>query len=350
MISDKPIILRLNALTTPMSDVERRVLAPLDAEIVEIEGDTDEEILEKGAEADAIMVISAYLHGMVIRQLGKLKLISRLGTGVDKIDIKEATRQGVLVTNLPDFSTEEVADHTMALLLASARLIKRFDSFIRNGKRFDPALSPVAYTMHRLATQTLGIVGFGRIGKAVARRASGFGLRIFVHDPMLSTGQIAEYGVEAITWERILTESDYLCLLCPLTPTTRGMITMRELRKMKPSTILINTGRGELVDERDVAEALRTGVIRYVGNDVYGSIDIFAEGGFPTDHPYFSLENAILTPHVAAGSVESGIASSTDGAQAVLDVLSGEYPRFPVNPEVVPKIQLRRRDRDSSSL
>lgn len=334
---DHPVILRLNARTFPVHPIEKEILDPLHVQWIEIEGDNDDEILGSGRHADAVMIVSAYLHGPVIYRMENLKVIARLGTGVDKIDIDEATRQGILVTNSPDFSTDEVADHTMALLLASARKLKHHERLCRMGKR--PAS---VEGMRRLSTQTLGIVGFGRIGHAVARRAAVFGMRILVHDPCLDSRALLESGIEPADFDTILEQSDFLAFLCPLTPETREMIAIEQLQKMKPTVTIINTGRGELFREKDVAEALKNGRIQAAGIDVYGGINVFQEEGFSTEHPYFSMQdNMILTPHVAANSEESLIHAKRDAAESVRDVLSGISPKHIVNKDVIPKLPLQ---------
>lgn len=320
----------MNARTYPMSEEEKQILSLIDADIIEIEGGTDEEILTVCRNTDAIMIVSAYLHGVVLKELKNLKVISRIGTGVDKIDVEEATRQGIIVTNLPDFATDEVADHTMALLLSVARQLKYHESVIRKGQR--PAMLK---DLHRLSVQKLGIVGFGRIGMAVAKRAKSFGMKVLIFDPMVSPEDAYTEGVEKVAFETILKESDYLSLLCPLTPDTKEMIKMEELKKMKQTSVLVNTGRGELINEKDLAEALKTGIIRYAAIDVFGGINLFAESGYSVDHPFFSLDNVLLTPHVSAVSVESMTNSRTEAAKAVVKVLSGKFCVHIVNPKVL---------------
>jgi len=316
-----------------MTQEEKQILSQIDADLIEIEGASDEEILSACMNADAIMIVSAYLHGTVIRKLKNLKIISRLGTGVDKIDVEEATRQGIIVANLPDFSTDEVADHTMTLLLAVARKLKYHDTMIRQGLR-----QLDLKDMHRLSVLTLGIVGFGRIGKAVAKRAKSFGMKLLACDPAVTPEEARREGAEKVELEAILKQSDYLCLLCPLTAATREMIKMEELQKMKPTSVLVNTGRGELVNEYDLAEALQTGIIRYAAMDVFGKLNVFSENGFPVDHPYFSLDNILLTPHIAALSEESAANARTGGAMAVVEALSGKIPEHIVNPHYKQKL------------
>jgi D-3-phosphoglycerate dehydrogenase len=314
-----------------MSDRARELLASLPPRLVEIEGGDDAEILETCREADAILIVSAYLHTDVIRALTRCKIISRIGTGVDKIDLAEATCQGIIVNNLPDVFTEEVADHTLALLLAAARNIKELDRDMRAGRK------PVSIAgFHRLSAQTVGIIGFGLIGRAVATRCRAFGLRVLANDPLLTPEQAAAAGVIMADLDSLLAESDYVCPLCPLLPTTRGMLAMPQFRQMKRTAVLVNTGRGELTDEEDLAAALRDGVIRYAALDVFGCVNVFVEGGFPTNHALFGLDNVLLTPHVAAASEEAADDCQRRAAQAVVDVLAGRWPEHPVNPEVTP--------------
>jgi len=314
-----------------MIEEERAILSSVGAQVVEIEGAEDAEIVAAAGECDALMVVSAYVRANVIEAMGRCRLIARLGTGVDKIDIEAATRRGIMVSNLPDFCTDEVADHTMALLLTVARQLDFFREAMRQGRQ--PRDPP---EIHRLATQTLGLIGLGRIGRAVARRARGFGMRVLAFDPAVSGEAAGEVGAEPADLDRVLSEADYLCLLCPLTAQTRNLLTMGEFRRMKPTAVLLNTGRGELVNEGDLVAALREGVIRGAAIDVYAGLNVFAVDGFPTDHPFFGLSNLIMTPHVAAFSRESLVEQKVRGAQAVVDVLSGRRPEHLVNPDVRP--------------
>ncbi|MCC6579168.1 MAG: C-terminal binding protein [Phycisphaeraceae bacterium] len=326
-----PTIVRLNSRTMPLNDMAREMLATLSPRLVEIEGGDEAEILAAAREADAIMIISAYLHAEVIRDLKHCKIISRIGTGVDKIDIAAATRKGIIVNNLPDVFTEEVADHTLALLLAAARRLKALDHDMRAGRR--PA-SVAGF--HRLSAQTVGIIGFGLIGRAVARRCRAFGMTVLANDPCLTPEQAAAEDVTIADLDALLAESDYVCPLCPLLPSTRGMLALPQFRNMKRTAVLVNTGRGELANEDDLAAALREGIIRYAALDVFGCVNIFGEGGFPTRHALFRLENVLLTPHWAAASEESADECQRRAARAVVDVLSGRWPEHAVNPEVTP--------------
>ncbi len=332
-----PLVVRLNAETFPVTEDERGLLASAGCVIREIEGAEDEEIVAAASDADAVMIVSAYLRAPVIERLAKCRVIARMGTGVDKIDVAQATRQGIFVTNLPEFCTAEVADHTLALLLACARQIPRFSAQMHAGTRVFET-TPI----HRLSAQTLGLVGFGRIGQAVALRARGFGPRVLASDPYLTPEHAATNGVTACDLDTVLAEADYLCLLCPLLPETRGMLSLREFRRMKPGAFLINTGRGELVVEDDLVTALREGLLAGAALDVFAGINVFAPDGFPTDHPLLHLDNVLVTPHLAAYSHEAFAAAHHDSAVAVLDVLAGRWPQHPVNPEVVPWFAIAR--------
>ncbi len=329
-------VLRLNSLTIPPSDEERRILSAINAQIIEIEGVDDEEISSAAKNADAIMIVSSYLRTQAIRQLKKCRVICRMGTGVDKIDVEEATRKGIIVTNIPDAFTEEVADHTMALLLAAARQIKLLEGEIRKGRR-----TLNIPNMHRLSTQTVGIIGFGLIGRAVAKRCKAFGLRVLANDPGLTPEIAAREDVIMADLDTVLSESDYLCPLCPLLPQTRHMLAMPQFKKMKRTAVLVNTGRGELTDEDHLAKALMEGVIRFAAIDVFGIVNVFAPEGFPTSHELFKLDNVLMTPHMAAASEEALSSCKIRSAQAVADVLDGQWPRHPVNPQVKPWFPIR---------
>jgi D-3-phosphoglycerate dehydrogenase len=324
-------VLRLNAETLGPIPQERDILAKAGLTVREIEGNLEEEILAHAEEADAVMIISAYLKTHVIEKLKRCRIISRLGTGYDKIDVGQATKQGIYVTNVPHFSTNEVADHTLALLLCAARHVKDYEKLMRTGHRPEGADG-----IHGMAVQTAGLVGFGRIGKAVAKRMKAFGLNIMAHDPMLTASAAEAEGVRAVDLDTLLANSDYVCMLCPLMDSTRGMMAMDQFKKMKRTAVFVNTARGELVNENDLAKALKEKIIRYAAIDVYGGINVFVPEGFPTNHPYFDLENIVMTPHCAANSEEALIESFTTGAQAVVDVLQGRKPQYPVNPEVKP--------------
>ena len=316
-------ILRLNARTFPMIEPEREIIKKAGAELIETELFSECDCPET---LDAVMIVSAYLHAEDIRRLVKCRVISRLGNGCDKIDLEEAARQGIAVANVPDSFTAEVADHTMALMLSGLRKLKQHEALMRQGRRPSDT-----FGLHRISALTLGLAGFGRIGHMVAIRAKAFGMRVIVSDPALTEVAAKEAGVERASFDAILETADVISLLCPLLPSTREMLSRKEFRRMKATAILINTSRGELVNETDLADALNAGTIAWAGIDVFGAVNVFAEGGFPTDHPYFKVENIQITPHVSANAEEAKIETFSRAARYAVDGAKGILPPFIVN-------------------
>lgn len=333
-IKQRPMVLRLDAKSRPMLAEERSILDSLNAVILEVEDLYNENIEQIALEKiDAVIISAKNLHADVIKKMTRCRIISRMGVGVDKIDIEQATRQGILVTNLPGFCVQEVADHTMALLLACARMLKEFEKEMRKGYRIPILLDG---KIHRLSNCILGIIGFGNIGRAVAIRARGFGMRILVYDPKIQKKDEHEYKVSAVEFEELLKLSDFVVLVCPLTPQTKQMFKIEQFRMMKKTSVIINTGRGGLIKEDDLVDALTEGVIRYAALDVFEGIDVLNPAGFKTDNPLFLLENVLMTPHMASSSVEMIPEQRIRSANAVVDVLSGQWPEDLVNPEVIP--------------
>jgi D-3-phosphoglycerate dehydrogenase len=324
--------IRLSARTYPIGDIEREVLALADIELTGVEGQQPEEILSAARDCDALLVVSSRVPADVIDGLRKCRVIGRMGAGTDKIDIAAATRRGIVVTNVPDFCINEQAEHTLTLLLAFERHLPYMTDAMRRGywtARSHP-------DVHRIAGQTLGLIGFGASAQAVAQRAAAFGMRITacVRNPEKYAAIAGQRGVQLLSLDELLATSDYVSLHIPLMPETRGLLDATRIGQMKPTAVLINTARGALVDETALTAALQERRIRGAALDVFEQIDVFAEPGPPPTHPLFELDNVILTPHCAGSSVESGIDSQRDGTQNVVDVLYGRRPKHVVNPEV----------------
>lgn len=334
--SRRPVVLRLDAHSRPMIHAERAILASVNAEVLEAEEPKEDVVPEYANRIDAVMVTAKALPAAVIRKLTRCRVISRMGIGTDKIDVEQATRQGIWVTYLPGFCVEEVADHAMALLLSAARQLKESEAAMRSGRR--PPVRP-DISIRRLSCCTLGIVGFGRIGQAVARRARGFGLRVLVCDPARTAEEARAHEAQSAPLEAVVKQSDFVVLACPLTPQTRGMVDAALLRVMKSSSVLINVGRGGLVNESDLVDALKSGVIRCAALDVFEGVNVLGADGFSTDHPFFGLKNVLMTPHLAALSAEMIEEQRRRGAQAVVDVWCGRRPADPVNPAVRPRFE-----------
>lgn len=330
---------RLNAVTYPVEEAERVELARAGVELIKVEGQEPDEILAAAADCDALLVVSSRVPRSVIEKLSRCRVIARLGAGTDKIDVAEATRRGIVITNVPDFCLNEQAEHTLALLLAFARRLPFMMEAMRScnwSARHHPGV-------HRLAGQTLGLVGFGASAQAVAQRAAAFGLRLlaWVRSPEKYQDIAQQTNVELVPLDRLLAESDFVSIHLPLCDETYHLLTAERLARMKPTAVLINTARGAIVDEAALVETLRQRKIAGAALDVFEGIDVFALPGTPAAHPLLELDNVILTPHCAGSSEESSLDSKIRGARNAADVLLGIRPRFVVNPDVIPRFPLQ---------
>ncbi|HEU5099334.1 MAG TPA: NAD(P)-dependent oxidoreductase, partial [Roseiflexaceae bacterium] len=273
------------------------------------------------------------------------RAIARMGAGTDKIDVARATELGIVVANTPFFCVEEQADHAMAMLLSLARKLTVAERAMAEG---DLARARRAVSSNqRVSSGTLGLVGFGRSAVHMARRARGFGMRVLAtrNNKRAPTDEADALGVIMTDLDTILRESDYVSLHLPLNTATYHLIDGAALQKMKPSACLINTSRGALVDEPALIDALERRRLGGAGIDTYEMIDVFAEQIPPRLHPLTGMENVILTPHVAAGSVQSGQDIYTMAIENIVDILSGRWPprEHIVNPEVLPRFPLAAR-------
>ena len=309
----------------PDTGPEREILEPLGVEIIEADRGDEDRLVELARDVDGILTCFALTTGNVIKASPKLKVVSRYGIGVDNIAVDVATELGIPVAYVPDYCVEEVADHAMALLLALVRGINRYDPHTKAGG-WD---LQVGRPLVRLRGSRLGIAGFGRIGREAAQRAAAFGMNIAVFDPFLKEGDLPP-GMELVSLDRLIEESDFITLHVPLTDDTHHLIDAAALAKMKDTALLINTCRGPVVDEFALAEALDTGQIAGAGIDV---TDIQPPAD---DHPLRSAKNCVLTPHAAFCSEGSVLELEQRAAQAVADVFNGIVPRNPFNTEVLP--------------
>ena len=257
----------------------------------------------------------------------RLKIISRWGVGYDAVDVPAATQLGIVITYTPGLMDEAVADYTFALLLALARRVPEGHVSMREGLW-------LPQWGHDLGGKTLGILGFGRIGRAVARRAQGFDMRIIAHDPSLPTGDETQ-SVQFVSFDELLSQSDFLTLHAALTPKNHGLIGEAQLRRMKPSAFLINAARGPLLDDTALLLALKEGWI------AGAALDVFSIEPLPARYPFRSAPNLLLSPHQASCSFESGERVSDTTAQAILDLMSGRKPQIVLNPDVFQSPNLR---------
>lgn len=319
------IVVAVTDSVFPSLEPERQVLGPLGVELRPGQCRSEEEIMALAAEADAVLNCYAKMTARVIAGLQRCRIIARYGIGVDNVDLAAATRAGILVTNVPDYCIDEVSDHALALLLVLARQVVAADQAVKTG-----TWSVVAHAgIHRLRGQTIGLLGFGKIARALAAKVQALGMRVLAVDPYAGGETMARHGVGAVDLETLLREADAVSIHLPLSPETRGLIGERELAWMKPTAFLINTSRGGIVDEHAVATALAED--RLAG----AALDVLATEPPPPDHPLRQAPNAILTPHLAFYSREAVVELQTKAAEEVARALRGEPPRSPVNPEVL---------------
>jgi len=334
-------VVRLDAHLFPVDDFEREQWRRYNLQPVEAETNTPGELIRSLAGCDALFAVSNSMPHQVIETLSQCRVISRLGMGTDKIDVGAATAAGILVTNVPSFCGEEQADHAMAMILALARQLPRMAQAMHAGSwRLARQWSGAN---HRLSTLALGLVGFGGSGIATAQRARGFGMRVLatrrrqVVDP-----QASALGVEMVDLDTLLASSDYVSLHLPLTADNYHLFDATILGKMKRGAYLINTSRGALVDETALVAVLRSGRLAGAGLDTFEQINVHSPQEGPVSHPLLELDNVILTPHVAAGSVEAHEEVMAGGIKNLAEVLHGRWPlrQNLVNPGVKPRYPL----------
>jgi D-3-phosphoglycerate dehydrogenase len=309
----------------PTLDTEASLLATIDAALLVAPADNPSALLRLAPQADAILSCWRQLPPAVLDAAPHCRIVSRYGIGLDNIPVEHATRLGIAVTNVPDFCLEEVADHTLALLLACARRIVHFATATRQGVWNQQAARPIP----RLRGQTLGLVGYGNIARTVAQKASALGLDVLAYTPRLTPDKATPWARATTDLDLLLAESDYVSLHTPLTPATRGLIDERALRRMKPTAYLINTARGAIVDEAALLRGLQAGWI------AGAALDVLSQEPPPADHPLLALENVIATPHVAYYSENALDELQRTATRQVIQVLQGQLPDHLVNPAVL---------------
>jgi len=279
-----------------------------------------EQLLQKVKGVDAILsLLTDKMDGELMDAAGpQLKIIANYAVGYDNMDVKAAAERNVIMTNTPGVLTESVAEHAIALMFAIARKVVESDQFMRDGKFHGWA--PMMYLGNDLVGKTLGLVGFGRIGAAVAKRMhDGFEMKVVYYDQKRNEELEKQYGMEYKDLDTLLKESDFVSVHVPSTPETKHLINAERLKMMKPTAYLVNTARGPVVDEAALVEALKNGVIRGAGLDVYEQEPKMAPG-------LAELPNTVLTPHTASATEETRGAMSELAAKNIIAVLSGEAP------------------------
>ncbi len=310
------------------------VLQPL-AECARVEVWPEEEaaiprdaLLEAAAGADGLLVLlTDRVDAELVSHAPRLRAVSTMAVGFDNVDVAACTARGIPVCNTPDVLTETTADLCWAILMACARRIPEAQRTIEAGRW--RTWAPFFLAGQDVYGKTLGVVGMGRIGQAVARRAQGFGMRLLYTSPTAKPAVERESGVRRVPLDELLAASDFVVLLAPLTAATHHLIGRAELARMRPGAVLVNVGRGGLCDQEALIDALRA-------RQIWGAaLDVFAEEPLPADHPLLSLPNVVAVPHIGSASLETRRAMARLAAENLAAVLRGERPRSCVNPQTL---------------
>jgi D-3-phosphoglycerate dehydrogenase len=311
--------------------IEQEILGHAGAEILLAKTASEAELLEAAPSVDGILTCWKPVSRNVVRAASRCHSIGRFGIGLDNIDVAAATETGIIVTNVPAYCVDEVSDHAMALILTCARKTAFYDRNIKSGS-YDLQAGPPLY---RLRGKTLGIAGFGKIGRAVAVKAQAFGLRILAYDPNVDAASVAKAGAESVSLADLLEQSDFVSIHVPLSPETRHLLNYQAFKKMKRTAIIVNTSRGDLIDAAGLLAALDEGLITGAGLDVLPQEPPSA-GDRLVGHP-----RTVITPHAAFNSEESVRDLRETTSHQMAEVLSGRQPQNIVNPEVLKRPNLR---------
>lgn len=310
----------------PDVTIERGLLAAARATLVVARGNPAE-VVAQARDADGLLSTYLPLDSTTISQFKRCRVIARYGVGTDNIDLTAAERAGIVVTNVPDYCVEEVAAHTLALILSLVRRIPEGAAQVRSGGWGLGGLRPI----ERISDTALGLVGFGRIGQRVARAAREVGFRVLAYDPGIDVAAVgSDLGVAATDLASLLRKSDVVSLHLPLTPQTRGLVNAAALQQMRPQAVLINTARGPLVDLAALLEALRAGRLRGAALDVLPQE--------PPNQDYADIPGLLITPHMAYYSEAAIRESQHKAATQVVKVLTGQEPDYQVRSAEVAKM------------
>ena len=308
--------------TFPTLEVEQRRLAPLGVTVEGIRSGVRAELLAKLPAADYVLTQFARLDSEAIGRMERARVIVRYGIGVDNVDLDAAREQGIPVCNVPDYCIDEVADHTLALILAATRRVVENAAYVSRGKWGLPV--PID-AMRCLKAMAVGIIGFGRIGREVAARLAPFKCRILVTDPGVSAADIEEAGCEPTSLENLLVNSDVVTLHCPVTAATRHLLSADAIDAIKPGAILVNVARGDIVDTQAIIDGLRSGKLSFA------ALDVLDPEPPPAGHPILELNNVILHSHIASASVDAVLKLRNDAASIVALACEGRPLRNVVN-------------------
>jgi len=307
------------------SQIEAKILSREGAVVIGAHCRTEQEVIDFASEADGIMVAYAPITQEVVNHLKHCRVIVKYGVGVDNIDVAAATQKRIFVTYVPDYCIEEVATHTIALILCCARRIVQYDKRMREHEWG----SMIAGELNRIYKKRLGLLGFGRIGSKVAAVAGSLGFQIHAHDPYISPDIMKKFDTESVDLETLFSRSDYLSIHIPLVDETRHFVNQKEIGMMKKTAFLINTARGGIVNQKALIDALLEKRIAGAALDTF-EIE-------PPEHqePLLKMENVVLTPHAAWYSEEANQDLRSKAAEEVARVLRGEIPKYLINRDVL---------------
>lgn len=301
-------------------DIERAVLQDICPDLPWLRCKTEDEVIAHCADSAGLIIMYAPMTRRVLEQLPRCKIIARYGVGVDTVDLAAAAELGIIVSNVPDYGTHEVSDHALAMMLCLTRKIAYASSLVKHGQWDFRLMHPI----YRHQVQTIGIVGIGRIGSAMAHKTHALGMKVLAHDPFVDPASRPDY-VEFVGLEELLRRSDVVSVHCPLNDSTRYLLDEAHMRLMKPSAYLINTARGSIVDEAALNRLLEDKLLAGAALDV-----LSAEPGTPV-HPLFKHDNFLVSPHMAWHSEESAQELKRKAAEEVRRVLLGQAPLYQVN-------------------
>lgn len=329
-------VVSLGKISGPSMDTEQKVFSShkLNVETVEARVSNEDDLIAVAKDADAILGGGRLFTRRVIEQLAKCRAIVTYSVGFDGIDVEAATANGILVVNNParEWCVEEVANHAMALLLACAKKLTILNTMIKQGKWQDSR--KVMPPMAPIHGQTLGIIGCGDIGRAVAKRAASFGMELIGVDPYVKESLAVAAGIKLMSMRDLLRRADFVSAHTPLDKGTFHLVGEPEFKLMKPTAYFINTSRGSVVDELALISALQTKTIAGAG------LDVFEREPVASDNPLLKMDNVIVMPHSASYSDAALDVQPVNPAEEVARVLSGRWPKNPVNPEAKPKFKL----------
>jgi len=309
------------------TEIERQIVVGAGFQLITLQAKSEEELIDHVRDCDAVISQYARIGRNVIDAMQHCQVIARYGIGVDIVDVGAATAKNIQVTNVQDYCTDEVADHAIALLMCLARRLLDYNVATHRGEWKWQSGRPI----FRIRGRTMGVVSFGRIGRAIAKRGKALGLHLVAYDPFVEAAVFEAAGVESVGREEIFRRSGFLMMQVPMTPETRHFAGERELRLLPRNAIIINTGRAQTIDNSALFKVLEEGHLAGAGLDDIEEEPAKRKHWSPQDNPLFGLSNVIITPHSAYYSEESIQLARETAAGEVVRVLRGERPRFPVN-------------------